>query len=352
MNASMRAVVLEEPGVLSLREVSMPEPGPEDVLIRVLAVGVCGSDVHCYRHGNIGSLAMDSPIVLGHELSGVIVAVGSEVSGSRIGRRVAVEPGRPCLRCADCLIGHYNLCREMQFFAAPPTDGAFREFVTIPSIFAHEIPDRMTDEAAALLEPVSCAIHSTSQAGVQLGSRVLIAGAGPIGLLLIQLALARGAAEVVIVDPHEERLEAAVRFGATRTMLSGEATPEGLGRFDAFIDASGAETAVRMGILSLDRCGVAVLVGIGEPDLRLPVEFILSNEIVLTGSFRYRHTWPLAIELVASGKVDADALVTAKFGLDETAAALQTTKAPGNIKSVVYPGERRLNEASTERTDS
>lgn len=348
MSERMRAVVLERPGVLTLAQSDVPAPGPGDVLVRVEAVGVCGSDVHCFRQGNIGSLRMDAPIVLGHEAAGVVVAVGEGVPAERIGSRVALEPGRPCRACLDCLRGHYNLCRRMEFFAAPPTDGAFREYVTLPSIFVHDLPDAVGFEAGALLEPVSCAIHSTRQARIGLGSRVLVSGAGPIGLLLVQLAKALGASEIAISDPHPERLRTALAFGATRTLLSGEPI-EGL--FDAFIDASGAAAAIHAGISALDRLGVAVLVGIGDPDVAVPVEYILSNEIVLTGSFRYRDTWPLAIELVASGQVDVDSLVTARFGLDETEEALTTTKRPGNIKSIVYPTRRRWGTDPSDQSD-
>ncbi len=339
MSERMRSVVLERPGVLTLAQSDVPVPDAGDVLVRVEAVGVCGSDVHCYRHGNIGSLRMDAPIVLGHEASGVVVAVGEGVDAARLGARVSLEPGRPCLACVDCLRGHYNLCRRMRFFAAPPTDGAFREFITLPSIFAHDIPEAIGFEAAALLEPVSCAIHSTRQARIGLGSRVLISGAGPIGLLLVQLSKALGASEIVISDPHAERLQTALGLGATRTLLSSEPIDA---LFDAFIDASGASAAIHAGITALDRLGVAVLVGIGDFDVAVPVEHILSNEIVLTGSFRYRDTWPLAIDLVASGRVDVESLITARFGLDDTEQALTTTKAPGNIKSIVYPTVRRL----------
>jgi L-iditol 2-dehydrogenase len=345
----MRAVVLEQPNELTMVQADVPTPGPGDVLVEVQAVGVCGSDVHCYRHGNIGSLVMDSPIILGHEAAGVVVDVGQDVPLSRLGQRVALEPGRPCLSCIDCLRGHYNLCRQMEFFAAPPTDGAFREYVTLPSIFAHEIPDGISIEAAALLEPVSCAIHSTRQARIGLGSRVLISGAGPIGLLLVQLSRALGAATITVTDPHRERLSTAERFGATRALLSSEPIS---GLHDAFIDASGASSAIHSGIMALDRLGVAVLVGIGELDVAVPVEHILSNEIILTGSFRYRDTWPLAIELVSSGKVDVDSFVTARFGLDEIEQALSTTKAPGNIKSVVYPNVRSMRHHKANTTTS
>jgi L-iditol 2-dehydrogenase len=178
---TMRTSVLTGQKALTIEDRPLPAVRSDEVLVRVAAVGVCGSDVHYFRHGRIGDFVVDSPLVLGHELSGTIVAVGDSVPSDRVGERVAVEPQKPCHRCRECRSGRYNLCPNMEFYATPPIDGAFTGYVAIQAEFAHPIPDSMSDEAAALLEPLSVAIAAMRKAHIVPGSSVLIAGAGPIG---------------------------------------------------------------------------------------------------------------------------------------------------------------------------
>ena len=174
----MRASVLTGVGSLAIEDRPVPTPAPHEVLVEVAAVGVCGSDVHYYRHGRIGDYVVTAPMILGHELSGRITAVGAGVDPGRVGQRVAIEPQHPCRRCRQCMSGRYNLCPYMRFFATPPVDGALCAFVTIDAEMAHPVPDSMSDEAAALLEPLSVAIATMRKAAVVPGSSVLIAGAG------------------------------------------------------------------------------------------------------------------------------------------------------------------------------
>lgn len=337
--AQMRASVLLSARELTIEERPVPQPAADEVLVQVGAVGVCGSDVHYFREGKIGDFVVEAPLVLGHESGGVIVAVGADVDASRIGQRVSIEPQRPCGRCRECRVGKYNLCPDMEFFATPPIDGAFTEFVTIQSTFAHDVPDNVSDEAAALLEPLSVAITSVRKAGVVPGSTVLIAGAGPIGIITAQTARAFGAGEVIVSDLVEARRERALQYGATRVIdprtqdLADIEVP-----IDAFIDASGAAPAVQAGIRAVRPAGTAVLVGLGNSEMALPVEDIQNREINVTGIFRYTETWPVAIQLVASGQVDLDSLVTGRFGLDEVEQALESDTDPDSLKSVVYPG--------------
>ena len=179
----MRASVLTAPLTLSIEQVPTPPMASDEVLAEVAAVGVCGSDTHYYRHGRIGDFVVESPLILGHELSGRIVAVGEEVPENRIGERVAIEPQKNCRRCRECRAGHYNLCPNMEFYATPPIDGAFAQYCVIRTEFAHCVPDSMSNEAAALLEPLSVAVTTMRKAGVTPGSSILIAGAGPIGII-------------------------------------------------------------------------------------------------------------------------------------------------------------------------
>ncbi len=335
--STMTASVLTAPGLLTLERRDVPTPTDGQVLVQVSAVGVCGSDAHYYRHGRIGDYIVEDPLVLGHEAAGRIVAVGPGVSPDRIGERVSIEPQQPDPNSAPSRRGDYNLCPHMRFYATPPVDGALAEYVTIGSSFAHSVPDSVSDEAAALFEPLSVAIAASRKASIGVGDRVLIAGAGPVGLLCAQVATAAGATEVMVTDINPDRCAAALGFGATTAVGPGE-VPSDLDA-DSFIDASGAEPAILAGIASVRPGGRVVLVGMGSSStMTFPVALIQNRELVVTGVFRYANTWPAARALVTSGKVDLDAMVTARFGLDKVAEALDADRTPGSIKAVVYPG--------------
>ncbi len=332
---AMRVSLLEEAGRVRLTERPLPVPGPGEVLIRVSAVGVCGSDTHYFEHGRIGPYIVENPLILGHEASGQIAGVGVGIPRDRIGERVSIEPQRPCRACRQCKEGRYNLCPLMAFYATPPVDGAFAEYVIIDSDFAHGIPDSISDAAAALIEPLSVGIAACQKAEVGPGSRILVAGAGPIGVITAQVAMAFGATEVHVTDVSAERLEFALHHGATHVHQVGE-TP-GPEDVDAFIDASGAPSAIRAGIGAVRPAGRAVLVGLGADDLELPINLIQNREIWVTGVFRYANTWPLGIALLAAGRVELDALVSGVFKLDEVEAALTSGRHSGAMKSIVDP---------------
>jgi L-iditol 2-dehydrogenase len=314
----------------------MPEPGPREVLVEVAAVGVCGSDVHYYEHGRIGSHVVRAPLVLGHESAGRVAATGAEVTRHAVGDRVTLEPGVPCGRCRECRAGRYNLCPDVVFFATPPVDGAFANYVTIHEDFAFALPDELSDEAGALMEPLSVGIWACRKAGVSAGDRVLVTGAGPIGLLAMQVAFAFGATQAEISDVAEPRLELARRFGATRALRAGSEEPT---EADALIECSGSPAALTAGIEALRPAGTAVIVGMG-PGLtaEVPMSLIQNREIWLTGTFRYANTYPTAIALAASKRVDLDALITGRYTLDDTERALRAgLEDPANVKAVVRP---------------
>jgi L-iditol 2-dehydrogenase len=330
----MRAAVLVEPGRIEMEDRPVPTPDPGDVLIRVSSVGVCGSDTHYYRHGRLGGFVVEAPLVLGHEAAGTIVGVGESVNPSRIGQRVSIEPQRPDPDSEETRRGHYNLCPHMRFFATPPVDGALCDYVTIGAAFAHPVPDSMSDDAAALCEPLSVGIAAVRKARLDGRSRVLIAGAGPIGIVMAQLARAYGATEIIVSDPDKTRRDRASAFGATMAL---DPTVEETSRLrvDAFIDASGAAAAVADGIRAVRPAGRVVLVGSGAESMELPTQVIQNRELVLTGVFRYANTWPTAIALVESKRVDLDAMVTGHFPLERTAEALDSDQVPGSVKTVV-----------------
>lgn len=335
---TMRASVLTAVGRLEVQERPVPTPAADEVLVRAAAVGVCGSDVHWYREGHIGDLWLDGPLILGHECGGRIAAVGSAVDPDRIGQRVSIEPQRPCRRCAQCSAGRYNLCLRIEFYGTPPIDGAFCDYVTIQHEFAFPVPEVMSDDAAALLEPLSVAIASLRKASVGAGSRLLIAGAGPIGVITAQAARAFGAAEVIVTDPVAARRDRALRYGASSVLdpVADDVATLGLD-VDAFIDASGAPPAVTSGINAVRPAGAVVLVGMGSAVMPLPVSTLQNREITVTGIFRYVDTWPTAIHLVTSGLVDLDSLVTGRYDLDHVQEALDADQAPDSLKSIVEP---------------
>jgi L-iditol 2-dehydrogenase len=333
---SNRAAVLTGPGEIVLENRPVPEPGPREVLVEITAVGVCGSDVHYYQHGRIGPYVVREPLILGHESAGRIAAVGPEVSKHAVGERVTLEPGVPCGRCRECRSGRYNLCPDVVFFATPPVDGAFADYVTIHEDFAFALPDELSDDVGALMEPLSVGIWACRKAGVGAGDRVLVTGAGPIGLLALQVALAFGATQVEISDVNESRLALAARTGATRTLRAGRDEPaEG----DALIECSGHPAALSAGIAALRPAGTGVLVGMGPGDTaEVPLSLIQNREIWLTGTFRYANTYPTAIALAASGRVDLEAIITGHYGLDETDRALRAgLEDPDSVKVMVHP---------------
>ncbi len=339
--ATMRASVLRDVKDIEVQRRPVPSPGPHEVLIRVTAVGTCGSDTHYYEHGRVGDFVVREPLVLGHEASGVVVACGSEVSRHTTGARVSLEPGVPCSRCTECRAGRYNLCPGVRFFATPPIDGAFCEYVALHEDFAHGVPEGLSDEAAALVEPLSVGVWACRKARVGPGSRVLVTGAGPIGLVAAQAARAFGAGEVVVTDVSSRRLELASRLAATAT-LDVRRTPVAEAGYepDVLLECSGRPDAAAEAIRTVGRAGRVVLVGMGGDEMPLPLAHVQTREIELTGTFRYANTWPTAIALVASGEVDLDRLVTHRFGLDDVADALTVSgRDETAVKAVVRPQE-------------
>jgi L-iditol 2-dehydrogenase len=334
-----RAAVLVRPREIVLEERPVPTPRPREVLVAVASVGVCGSDVHWYEHGRIGDLVVRAPLVLGHESAGRVEAVGAEVTKHAVGDRVCLEPGVPCGRCRECRSGRYNLCPDVSFFATPPVDGAFADYVTIHEDFAFALPDSMSDDVGALMEPLSVGIWACRKAGITAGNRVLVTGAGPIGLLAMQVAKAFGATDVAISDVNEVRLSVAERMGASRILHPGG---DDAGEVDVVIECSGHPDALVAGIQALRPAGTAVLVGMGpKATAEIPLSLVQNRELWLTGTFRYANTYPDAIALVADGRVDVAALITGHYELEDTEGALLAGhNDSASIKVMVHPRRR------------
>jgi L-iditol 2-dehydrogenase len=335
----MRAAVLRGPKDVVVEERPQPRPGPGEVLVRVCSVGVCGSDTHYYDHGRIGRFVVEAPLVLGHEPSGEVVELGAGATRLRPGQRVSIEPGVPDRTCRQCLAGRYNLCPGMRFFATPPIDGAFAEYVAVHEAFAHPVPDSIGDDAAALLEPLSVGVWACRKGRVSAGSRVLVTGAGPIGLVGVQTARAFGATDVIVSDVNPARLALAEELGATALVDARETSVTTIDPPpDVLLECSGFPPAIGEAIRALDRAGRAVLVGMGGDEIPLPLSVVQENELELTGTFRYANTWPTAIALVASGRVDLDRLVTGVYRLDEAEQALTAGRRDErSVKVVVHP---------------
>jgi L-iditol 2-dehydrogenase len=331
------AAVLHGPGDLRIGPHPMPAVGPQDVLVEIRSVGVCGSDVHYYEHGRIGDFVVHEPLVLGHESAGVVVDRGTGATRHPVGQRVALEPGVPCGRCRECRAGRYNLCSYVRFFATPPIDGAFARYVVIHQDFAYPIPDQLSDDAGALIEPLSVGVWANRKAGTTIGSRVLVTGAGPIGVLAAQVASAAGAGHVAIVDVNADRLALAARLGVDQTIDGRDGVDLATVEPDILLECTGVEPVVRSGIRALRPAGTAVLVGMGAAsDQSLPVAQIQALELTVTGTFRYANTYPEAISLAASGRVKLDELVGARVPLDQTEAALRMGHTdPSVLKTVV-----------------
>lgn len=333
------AAIMHDVHDVRIEERPVPEPGPHEVLVEIKAVGVCGSDVHYYEEGRIGPFVVEEPIILGHESAGVIVGVGDEVTKHANGERVTLEPGVPDMVCHECRAGRYNLCPNVSFFATPPIDGAFANYVTIHEDFAFTLPDEISDEVGALMEPLSVGMWACWKGRVTAGDRVLVTGAGPIGLLAAQVARAFGAAEVTVTDVSPERLEMAEKTGVTRTINVSEESLEEAGvEANVLIECSGNQQAMNEGIMRLGPAGIVVLVGMGTDEISIPIGYMQPREITLTGTFRYANTYPAAIGLVANGQVDLESIITSHYGLNDTEEALQASKKdPGNVKPMVIP---------------
>jgi len=275
------------------------------------------------------------------------VGVGTKVDSLQVGDRVAIEPGVPCGGCDVCKGGTYNLCPKMQFCATPPVDGNLCRYYAHAADFCYKLPSNMSLEEGALMEPLAVGVHACRRAGVRLGSRVLICGAGPIGLVNLLTARAMGASEVVITDIMDNRLAVAASMGATHTYkvsrksaedMAGEVeTLLGGHKPDVTIECSGVEASIRFGIFSTKSGGCLVLVGLGKPEVSMPIVNAAVREVDIRGIFRYANCYPTAIAMVASGKVDVKPLITHRFSLEQTIQAFETAKtgAGGAIKVMI-----------------
>lgn len=335
---------------IAIRPYPLPSLGPNDVKVRIKALGICGSDVHYFKTMRCASFVISKPMVLGHESAGIIEAIGSEVKSLAVGDRVALEPGINCQQCPLCLLGRYNLCRHMKFLGSAPNNGCFTNKLVHPSRLCFKLPDNVTLEEGAMCEPLSVGVHACRRADVSSNTTVLIMGAGPIGLIVLLVARAFGVPRIVITDIDVRRLAFAKELGADETIhvstniqdVDEEVVRirDGMGGdVDVSFDCVGYDKTMSTAINATRSAGKVCAIGLGESeDMTLPLTQATIREVDVIGIFRYRDTWPVCIELLQTGKIDVKPLITNRFGFTqkEVEEAFATSAGGGNAIKVMF----------------
>lgn len=342
MENTMNVAVMTGLKKIGFEKRRIPSPAPGEALIRLEYVGVCGSDLHYFESGRIGPYVVDGPFVLGHEASGVVVALGDGVTRLKEGDRVALEPGKTCGTCEYCRKGLYNLCPDVIFFATPPIDGVFQEYVAHEADLCFKLPDNVSALEGALIEPLAVGFHAANQGGAHVGQTAFVFGAGCIGLVSMMALLAEGVTRVYVSDVEEKRLQKALELGATGVInarnqdVAEEA--ERLGGADLILETAGAEATAAQAIQIAKKGATVVLVGYTKSgSATLPLSLALDKELTIKTVFRYRHIYPMAIDAVAAGKVNLKGIVSNEFELKDlqTALDLSLSDKANIIKSVI-----------------
>jgi L-iditol 2-dehydrogenase len=325
MQGKMKVAVMTGIGKMAFTERDIPRPKPNEVLVKLEYVGICGSDLHYYETGRIGDFVVKPPFVLGHEPGGVVVEAGSEVTHLKPGDRVALEPGKTCGHCEFCRSGKYNLCPDVVFFATPPVDGVFQEYVAHEAGLCFKLPDNVSTMEGALIEPLAVGFHAALTGNAGIGQTVLVTGAGCIGLVSMLASKALGVSKVFVTDVVPKRLEKAKALGADAIINAAEQRVSKAVRdltggrgADLIIETSGNEASAAQGIEAAAKGATMVFVGYSKSGMmNLPVSTALNNELTLKTIFRYRHIYPLAIDAVSRGVVDIKNIVTNVFDFDD-----------------------------------
>ncbi|TVY20570.1 Sorbitol dehydrogenase [Lachnellula arida] len=340
-DGGVRASVLHGVKELKIERRSLASPAPSEVQVAVQATGLCGSDLHYFNHYRNGDIIVREPLTLGHESSGVVTEVGSEVNGLKIGDRVALEVGLPCGKCELCNGGRYNICKEMKFRSSakayPHFQGTLQERINHPASFCYKLPSNVSLELGAILEPLGVAVHGSRRAALKSGSTVLIFGAGAVGLLCAAMSKVSGAKQVIIADIQGDRVDFAVenKFADAKIVVPMKRPQtideklafakevaelvkgaSGIGEVDAVFECTGVESCLQAAIYSTRPGGRIMLIGMGSPIQTLPISAAALREVDLVGVFRYANTYAEAIELVSSGNPllpDLSKLITQRF---------------------------------------
>lgn len=332
MEGTMKQAVMTEIRKVEIQEKPIPTPSDNEVLVKVEYVGICGSDLHYYESGRIGDFVVEPPFVLGHEAGGTVVEVGANVKNLKVGDRVAMEPGKTCGECEFCKQGKYNLCEDVVFFATPPVDGVFQEYVAHEAGLCFKLPDNVSTMEGALIEPLAVGMHAANQGGAHLGQTAVVTGAGCIGLVTLLSLKAMGVSKVIVVDVMEKRLEKALELGADAVINGKEEDAvarikemtDGKG-FDLGIETAGSQITAAQQIRAAKKGATIVFVGYSASgEMTLPIGMALDKELTFKTVFRYRNIYPMAIDAVASGKIDIKNIVTNYFTLDDIQNALDS----------------------------
>lgn len=322
----MRAVMIHAPHDLRVEAVAEQEPGPGQVKVAIRAGGICGSDLHYYHHGGFGVVRLREPMVLGHEVAGVIAGIGAGVSGLQVGDTVAVSPSLPCGTCRYCQEGRHNHCLDMRFYGSamrfPHVHGAFRESLVCEAVQAHKAPAHVDVAEAAFAEPLAVCLHAAHRAGPLLGRRVLVTGCGPIGMLAMLAARAAGAAEIVATDISSNVLGLAREIVADEA-LDTRANPEALkpyeankGHFDVLFEASGNQQALVGALAALRPGAVIVQLGLGG-EMSIPINTLVAKEFDLRGTFRFHEEFALALDMISRRAIDVRRLLSARLPIEQ-----------------------------------
>ena len=327
----MKTITAHAAKDLRIEDHDVPTPGPGEVLVRMDRGGICGSDLHYYNHGGFGTVRLKEPMILGHEVSGRIEALGDGIDGLCVGQLVAVSPSRPCGACGFCQGGQQNHCENMRFYGSampfPHIQGAFRELL-VADASQCVASDKLSPAEAAMAEPLAVVLHAAGHGGSLAGKRVLVTGCGPIGLLATLVARTYGAIEVLATDVAEFTLKKARDVGADATINVADA-PDGLapfakgkGFFDVLFECSGVEAALRSAIPALRPGGTILQLGLGG-DMTLPVQAMTAKELSLKGSLRFHHEFSRAVEHMQKKRIDVLPLVTHSFAMQEAVRAFE-----------------------------
>ncbi len=317
----MDALVIHAPGDLRVEDIPTPPVESGQVRVRVRTGGICGSDLHYYQHGGFGTIRIQQPMVLGHEVAGMIEAVGDGVTGLAAGTRVAVNPSRPCGACRFCQLGLQNHCLDMRYYGSamrmPHVQGAFRQQIVIDSSQAFVLADPVSDAEGAMAEPLAVALHAVNRAGPLLGKTVLVTGCGPIGAMVVIAARRAGATHIVATDLVDQPLRKVAKVGADCTInVATEADAltryaADKGQFDVLFEASGNERALRAAFDVVRPRGIVVQLGLSASELTLPFNTVVAKEFDLRGAFRFHEEFGVAVNLINQQLVDLKPLISA-----------------------------------------
>ncbi|KAK9181715.1 hypothetical protein WN944_024854 [Citrus x changshan-huyou] len=334
---------------LKIQPYHLPTLGPQDVKVRIKALGICGSDVHHFKTMRCANFIVKKPMVIGHECAGIIEEVGSEVKSLEVGDRVALEPGISCGHCSLCKAGSYNLCPEMRFFGSPPTNGSLAHKVVHPAKLCYKLPDNVSLEEGAMCEPLSVGVHACRRANVGPETNVMIMGSGPIGLVTLLAARAFGAPRIIITDVDVQRLSIARNLGADETVKVStdiEDVDTDVGKIqnamgsgiDVSFDCVGFDKTMSTALNATRPGGKVCLIGLAKTEMTVALTPAAAREVDVIGIFRYRSTWPLCIEFLRSGKIDVKPLITHRFGFTqkEIEDAFEISAQGGNAIKVMF----------------